>query len=345
MAKIIFVLLLFFIKEYYSFEAIGDIEEVANMSISSDISQKFDLGYLTETNFYFKEEILENYELQINIHSINCKIEVSSDEEILINKINLELYYLIVTSKASNFSILPLADKENGEYKENYGVKKCPVIINSYYVSNNTTQNLQIDNKEENFIFFDTSIYNNTFHISYDVNKVSKNSFISLFFRYESEASFDIDITYTNRNNSNSTSKIIEKTSFIYLNSEFLLYNNTDDNGTLSINITNIKTLKNLNLFLKIIEENNTCLLEKDKLNFGFITSNSKYQYYYTEILKGEEGELILHNKRLYGVLHAKIINNKSEINNISEYPHNKTELEYNEHKLKLKYSYENNYL
>ena len=341
MPKIIFVLLLFFIKEYYSFEANGNSEKEANMSISSGISQKFDLSYLTETNFYFKEEILENSELQINIHSINCKIEVSSDEEILINKISLELYYLIVTSNASNFSILPLADKENGEYKENYGAKECPVIINSYYVSNNTKQNLQIDNKEENFIFFDASIYDNTFHISYDVNKVSKNSFISLFFRYESEASFDIDITYTNRNNSNSTSKIIEKTSFIYLNSEFLLYDN-DDKGTLSINIKNIKFLKNLNLFFKIIEENNICLLEKDKLNFGFITSNSKCQYYYTEILKGEEGELILHNKRLYGVLHAKIINNISDINNISGYPHNKTELEYNEHKLKLKYSYEN---
>ena len=222
MAKIIFVLLLFFIKEYYSFEAIGNNEEESK--ISSGISQKFDLSYLTETNLYFKEEILENSELQINIHSINCKIEVSSDEEILINKINLELYYLIVTSNASSFSILPLADKENGEYKENYGAKKCPVIINSYYVSNNTKQNLQIDNKEENFLFFDSSIYNNTFHISYEVNKVSKNSFISLFFRYESEASFDIDITYTNSKKPNPKSTRIEKTSFIYLNSEFLLY-------------------------------------------------------------------------------------------------------------------------
>ena len=100
-------------------------------------------------------------------------------------------------------------------------------------------------------------------------------------------------------------------------------------------------------MFFKIIEENNICLLEKDKLNFGFITSKSKYQYYHAEILNGEEGELMLHNKRLYGVLHAKIIN-KSEIkdiNDISKYPDgkdNKTEIEYNEHKLKLKYSYEN---
>ena len=120
MAKIIFVLLLFFIKEYYSFEANGNSEKEANMSISSGISRKFNLSYLRETNFYFKEEILENSKVQINIHSINCKIEVSSDEEILINKISLELYYLIVTSNARSFSILPLADKENGEYKENY---------------------------------------------------------------------------------------------------------------------------------------------------------------------------------------------------------------------------------
>ncbi len=131
MPKIIFVLLLFFIKEYYSFEAIGNNEEESDKSISSGISRKFNLSYLTETNFYFKEEILENYELQINIHSINCKIEVSSDEEILINKINLELYYLIVTSNASSFSILPLADKENTFLQRNIHSINCKIEVST----------------------------------------------------------------------------------------------------------------------------------------------------------------------------------------------------------------------
>ena len=68
-------------------------------------------------------------------------------------------------------------------------------------------------------------------------------------------------------------------------------------------------------MFFNIIEENNICLLVKNDLNFGFITSKSKYQYYYTQVLEGEEGELMLHNKRNYGILHAKIIKNNGTIN------------------------------
>ena len=54
----------------------------------------------------------------------------------------------------------------------------------------------------------------------------------------------------------------------------------------------------------------------------------------------------MLHNKRLFGVLHAKIVN-KSDIDiyDISEYPNEKedeTELEYNKHKLQLKFNYKN---
>ena len=72
-------------------------------------------------------------------------------------------------------------------------------------------------------------------------------------------------------------------------------------------------------MFFKIIEENNICLLTKNALNFGFITSKSTYQYYYTEILEGEEGELMLHNKRLYGELYAKlIIKNETTYNQLN---------------------------
>ena len=123
------------------------------------------------------------------------------------------------------------------------------------------------------------------------------------------EPPLDIDIYCIGINNEikSSISKMINESTFIYLDSEFLLNNsNIGDNISLSIQIKNIKT--NSTLFFKIIEENNVCLLAKNNLNFGFLTSKSTYQYYYTEVLKGEEGELMLHNKRLYGVLYAKIV-------------------------------------
>jgi len=348
MSKIFLFLLFLLIKEDSSFETNRNYKNETIMKIEPGISKTINLDYQIKTNFIF-ENITSNSELQINLRSINCKIEVTSDEKIFLKKINLELYYLKVNSDKSNFSIIPSIDIIEGELKENYELKKCPLIINSYYVSNSKEQMLQIENKEENFLFFNNSIYSETFQMSYNIKNLSKNFFISLFFRFEEMTSLMIDISYEN----NSKVKTIEGTSFIYLNKEFFLFNNNDNdsnNKTLSINITiNIENVNNINmpLFFKIIEENNICLLSKNNLNFGFITSNSTYQYYHAEILPGEEGELMLHNKRLYGVLHAKIVN-KSEINNISdisEYPNgsdNKDELEYNEHKLQLQFSYGN---
>jgi len=90
---IFFLLLLLFIKEYNSYEADDIIKEEKSIQIDLGISRKYNLTYLTKTNFYF-EKALENSELQINIHSINCKIEVSPEKG-EINKINFELYYFI----------------------------------------------------------------------------------------------------------------------------------------------------------------------------------------------------------------------------------------------------------
>ena len=347
MPKILIVLLFICIENNISFKSNTIDLELETKSIYPNTTRTLNLKYQTKTNIIF-ENTKNDSVLQINIHSINCKIEAFSGKEKK-NNTNLELFYFKVSTDDISLSIMPLIDIVEGEPKEDYSIKYCPLTINSYYVLDETLQKLRIENKEENFIFFDAPIYKDTFNIFYEIKKVSKNSFISLFFRYEKETSYGIDITYTNsNNNSNSISKIIEKTSFIYLDSKFLLYDNDDNNGILSINITNISNINasmTKSMFFKIIEENNTCLLEKDTLNFGFITSKSQYQYYYTEILPGEEGELMLHNKRLYGVLYAKIINKSdiSDINNISEYPNeneNKTELKYNEHKLQLLYSY-----
>ena len=347
MSKIIFVLLILCVKKNTSFKSDTIKSDIESKTIEPYKTLTYSIKYETMTNFTFGD-IEEASDLQINIHSINCKIEVTLRGKKLDNT-NSELFYFKVNSNDKSISIKPLIDIVEGEPKENYTMKYCPLTINSYYVSNETLQKLKIENKEENFIFFDSQLYKDTFNIYYEINKVSKTSYISIFFRYEKETTYGIDITYTNSKKSNSTTRTIEKTSFIFLDSEFLLYDGTDDNGILSINITNINDISKFNpksMFFKIIEENNTCLLEKDTLNFGFITSKSTYQYYHTEILPGEEGELMLHNKRLYGVLHAKIVN-KSEIdlNDTSIYPYgkdNKAELDYNQHKLQLIYSYNN---
>ena len=50
---------------------------------------------------------------------------------------------------------------------------------------------------------------------------------------------------------------------------------------------------KNLTANFKIIEKDTVSILDKNELNYGFITSKTKYQYYYTEVFQDEEGEII----------------------------------------------------
>ena len=346
MSKILFIILLLFIKEYNSLQTNHNIKDITG-PVEPGVSETFYLDYVNKT--YIEFNISENYDylLQVNIRSINCKINVFSSNNNEIKSANKELYHFILNPTEKKILIEPVKDTSEGFWKENYGLKKCFLSINSYNILNEFEPNIKIENKEETYLYFDTSKYNQI-NISYNIANVSIDSFASLHFIFE-ESSFDIDIYYTNGNinSTNSLFKKIEQSTFIYLNNEFLSYNNSDNTGgTLSIQIMNEGGVA-APMFFKIIEENNTCLLTKNALNFGFITSKSTYQYYYTEILEGEEGELMLHNKRLYGLLYGKIVD-KSEIKDINElsntsiYLHNieKNMLEYNEHKLQLKFDY-----
>ena len=312
--------------------------------IQPGISRKFFIKY-EETNF--KLNIPTGSDLQINIRSINCYIEIKPKENI-IDHMNYNIYSLKVNSTNDIITITPLKDKIKGEYKENYEIKFCPLIINSYYIKKNSEKELNvlnIDNNEENIFYLNPSIYNESLNISYFIKNITINSFVSLNFNFK-DAPFLINISYiNNKKETNLLSRNINNSSYIFLNSDFLLYdiNNNNISGNLFIDIKNINNTE-IYMYLKIIEENNVCLLEKNALNFGFITSNSTYQYYYTEIFTGEEGELMLHNKRLYGVLYGKIINKTgldiNELNNINLYLHDDSEIEYNQHSLQLKYNH-----
>ena len=347
MVDILIITLLFLcikVNNSFKIDGEGDIINAMNKSISPNSSKTFILDYKNETAHFSVNIKDDDSDLQINIYSFDCNIEIYPQEKIK-KQINLNTYSLIINSAIKDIYIKPLKDIVDGKDKENYGAKSCFLSINSYYITNGNQQELNIKNNEENFIYFNPDTRYDSFHISYDIKNISINSFASLNFIIE-EPPLDIDIYCIGINNEikSSISKMINESTFIYLDSEFLLNNsNIGDNISLSIQIKNIKT--NSTLFFKIIEENNVCLLAKNNLNFGFLTSKSTYQYYYTEVLKGEEGELMLHNKRLYGVLYAKIVdkNDIKDINNKSNYPYdNETKLEYDPHNLQLKFNYIN---
>ena len=319
------------------------------IEIESGYSDTYFISYKSYTIFSFKIE--PQKKIQINIHGINCNFDINFNGKIM-NQINLDTYSIEINSTNNNITITPLIDVINGKYKENYEQKSCPLSINSYIIKDNS--NLKIENKEENIIYFEPLNFN-ILNILYNIKNVKIDSFVALSFQFKQKTNFSINVTYKNDNNEiNSIYKNISDSSYIYLNSENLLFNNETDidiSGILSINIEN-KNEKAINFRFKIIEKDTISLIEKDSLTFGFLTSKTIYQYYYTEIFKKEEGELILHNKRLYGVLHGKIINKKDikkeDLYNISTYPNetwnetNSEYLNYNQHLLKLNFSYIN---
>ena len=354
MSKILFLILFIFIRENNSYEFNDNSRQTKEKNFSSNISETFYLKYLYQTNFTLIDDIL-NYSLQVNLHSINCRIDVNFDGQILVQN-DSEIFSLLLNSQNKSFIIKPLIDTIDGLHVENYGHKHCPLTINSYYI-NDTNQNLTIKNKEENFLFFDFDInkdknIKNIFHLYYDKINILKDSFVAIYFRFE-DVKLIINVSYIDNNKELYPPyvKTIQRSTVIYLNNTFLSNYNDGNGGTLSIDIIYEKNGDNdMYLFFKLMEDNNTSLLDRNDLNFGFITSKSKYQYYHAEILAEEEGELMLHNKRLYGKLYAKIVNktdigDTSNLDNPSIYPkgdEKETELEYNEHKLQIKFDFRN---
>ena len=324
-------------------------EEIKVETVETEVSRTYLIKNKEETNFIF--DISENDNLQINIHGINCNFELDYIGE-LINKINLDTYSIRINSDNKNITIKTLLDVIDGQYKENYQEKFCPISINSFLINDKNPQ-IRIENKEDNIFYLDNSKYD-LLNISYKIKEVSIDSFATLSFQFNQKSHFFINITYINdKNKINNKTKNIENSTNIFLNSEFLLYdkdakdnNGIIEGGTVIIEINHLDN-KNINMHFRIIEKNTISLLEKDALTFGFLTSKTTYQYYYTQVFKGEEGELMLHNKLLYGILYGKIIQ-KNYITeddlkyNISIYPKQNSDsnLSYNQHLLKLNFSY-----
>ena len=305
------------------------------------------LDYQISTPITFN--IKENDTILINIHAINCYFEIEYNG-IMMKQLDLDKYSLKISSENNTVIITPLLDVIDGEYKEDYGKKTCSLSINSYVLNNNSTEaELKIENKEESYLYFAPEEYN-LLKISYDIKEVFEDSYAGLFFQFNEKTDFEINITYKSEQTEKFREEKISNSTTILLDSSFLLYDSkTKRGGRISISINNTDRRAVLMRF-KIIEKDSISLLQKNALNFGFLTSKTTYQYFYTEVLPGEEGELILHKKRTYGLLYGKIVSKseikKDELKDTSIYPNkdtdNTTILDYNYHTLKLYFNFLN---
>ena len=317
-----------------------------NITLKIGISKSFSIEFVKPTNITF--DINDDYFYQINIHSINCNFYIYSNGEI-INQINLDTYSLKIKNESKSIIIKPITDKIEGREKENYELQKCYLSINSF---NESEPTIKVENKEETIFYFE---YNDSksLNISYILNEISDDNFASLFFQFNEKCNFSVNISYNIDNHNYLISKHISNSTYIFLSSD-KLKNNYINNSTIVLNIIikKIDINKEIKMSFKIIEKEIISMLQKNALNYGFITTKVEYQYYYLEVFEGEEGEIMLHNKRFYGELFAKIISkdelNNTDLYNTSIYPKsndtNITFLDYNPHSLKLIYNYDNTF-
>jgi len=278
------------------------------------------LKYKQKNIFTFQDKNeLVRKDLLVNFHSIDCNINISVnnktenfEEKVQITEIKKNIVSITIKSnEINNPQLLVEPFINSGNYYKYIKYRDCPVVINSYYINEP-----KIDIKEEESMALIFNELLSTIKFTYKIKNLTEDSFIILSFISDENLIFNVDIKSISK-------RIISNSSNI-----FIYYDDLSKikNGILNFKIThskeNISEQKyNKLLIFKLIESNSISIIEKNKLNLGFTISKKINQYYYLEVFKGEEGEVMLHNKRLYGELYG-VIKSKSEIipYNISEY-------------------------
>ena len=307
--------------------------------IPLDTIQSFSIKIKNKFNFKFSPDNNDG-DLIVNIHSINCNIKINRNNDLNIdnikNKYNDTFSFRIKSDEIgnANFTITPLIYLNDEREKKNYKSKTCPIIITNFKNKKEEIPKLELTDTTN--LFFDEDFKEINF--SYEIKNINSDSPIALSIQLSQNSEFEIsaklkgkDNNFINRRFSNSTN--------IFFDREF------QEGEKLEINIRHIDEKMPIFANIKIIKKTSVSILDQNNLNFGFISSKIELQYYYMEVFKDQEGEIMLHSKREKGILFAKLyeINSANDPNDINLYPKDELDssLNYNQHILKLNFSYE----
>jgi len=293
---IFYILILFFIN-------INCQEEQKDNIIELETEQIEYLSYNNKNTFTFEKT--KKNDLLINLYSIDCEINISKNNNFEIKKIKDNIFSILIRNEQigkQKLNVKAFINSGNNDKSKEF--RKCPLVINSLY-KNETILNIK-EKESMALSFFDDLPF---IILSYKIEN-NNEGFTTLSFLFDGNYTFNVDI------NNNKITKEISYSSKIFLENSKLSIN---ENENLTIKITLNKEKKFIQnqepvIIFKIMESNSISILEKNNLNMGFTYSQKDNQYYYLEVFKGEEGEIMIHNKRLYGELYG-IIKPKSNIN------------------------------
>ena len=265
---------------------------------------KINLYALNTTSILFLKKETE-YNILVHFYPLECKIYLTDSydhEDKIYNISNYEYdayYTLIEKDDTTSFKIKPLIYSLSSEIKN----ISCSLIINSVIIKdNNNVPELTLIEKEPVLFYFKDNV--TRLNLIY-IHNNNKNPIIVSFFIKE-KTKFKIKY--------NDGKEEIEK--FIYYKENILI--NSTSKSKYKIEITRIDQ-SNSTMIIKVSGNNSSSFyLQKNILNLGFIPKNELCQYYYMKVYKGQEGEILLNNKRLNGMLISQI-KNKNENDDISK--------------------------
>ena len=263
------------------------------------------------TTLYFTSE-LDTQLLLVHFFPIDCEINIEGMDKktnkYIKNSMKISNYnyysFFVLFQKYSNFTITPLISQNELNQNRNYHL-----IINTIKFQNSKIPELKIKEKEPVFLYFNEILKNIT--LNYSANNNEYPIIVSFFIK--EKIKFKIKIT--------DNEKTIKERNINYKENIIIKPENPNANYTIFI-FQDEKQIKHSTMIVQISQNNTTPFyLRKNQLNLGFIPKIFDYNYFYMEVFKGEEGEIMLFNKRQNGILISKIIPKIDLIPKIKEFP------------------------
>ena len=208
-----------------------------------------------------------------------------------ISNYNYDAYSVLINDTKTYLNINPLINSS----KEQSYFKNYPLIINQIYFDDSGIPQLNVKENEPVFLYFNNALKLINLLYKFENNDIEYPIIVSFFIK--EKIKFKVEIS---DGENNITNRIINyKENFIIKPKHNKIYN---------ISITpNENGIIDSTMIVKIIHNNSIPFcLQRNQLNLGFIPKNIDFYYYYIEIFKGEEGEIMLFNKRQNGILLAR---------------------------------------
>ena len=307
--------------------------EIINRKIYKGTVQTELLNY----SYIYEFNLIDSYkesDLILNFYPLDCQIKIvalNSDESAIniskVSNFEYDAFSAIIKKgkiETSRFKIKALINELN----ENNKKRIYHLVINSFDKNN---PHLVLNDKEPTFIYFNPNLNNIT--LSYESNNIREPVVFSFFIK--ENINFEAKIM-----NDEMPKRIIGYKDNIVISSTI-----SSKYSHINITVNKNKTIsKNATMIVRASGNNlSPFYLQKNLLNLGFMPLKINNHYYYMEVFKGEEGEIMIHNKLNNAFLRSRIINKNeiSDILDVNNFPKftNEKYNRYNDFSKKLNFS------